>query len=304
MAQHIERPADYFDYFNQQHTAIVQKNMEYLQHAVHTDDLTQVARKRLDLILQIEETAMQTEKLPRSDNDAGMRQAMLDVLNSYRGIFKVDFQQVEALKAESQDNYAAMERYLAAQDAAEKKMAEASDRFLEAQRAFAKANNITLMEGAQNSEIEQINRLNRYQRAIFLRSFRVGKRNAEFLSALDRKEVKAMAEARRLLLQEAQQELTSLRRLPDFNGNTAYRDAAVQQVEGILALATEDYPALITVTSKEEDKLTPADIEAYNLAVTHLNERINPAAEAVNNALNELLRQNVPKPATKGVKRI
>ena len=300
----IDNPAVYFDFFNQEHSGLAQKNMEYLQYAVHSDDLQVIAQKRLALLEQVLQSQEKMEQLPDFESDAGLKSTMVEVLKTYEELFEVGFQEVEALKLNAQDGFLQMEKYLVAQTAAERKMAGASAKLLEAQQQFAQANNILLqMEPGSVTEAQQLNALNEYQRNIFLRSFRVGKLNAQFLLEMEKDSPDNIDQLRQQLLKAATEEIAELKKLGAYNGDTAYRDAAVEQLEVLQVLAREDYPALVRVKTKG-DQLTQEDVTAYNTAISKVNTQLNPASEKINTALQNLLRNNVPKPAVRGVKQI
>lgn len=302
--QTIDNPIAYFDFFNQEHSALAQKNMEYLQYAVHSDDLSVIAEKRLALLAQVQQSQAKMSQLPNFASDAGLKATMVDVLKTYEELFEVGFQEVEALKLSAQDGFNQMEKYLAAQTAAEQKMAGASAQLLAAQQQFAKANNIQLqMEPGSVTEAQQLNALNEYQRNIFLRSFRVGKLNAQFLLAMEEEAADQLEQIRLQLLQAANEEIPALKKVSDYNGDTAYRDAVVAQLEILQALASDDYPAVVKVIAKG-DQLSQEDVNAYNTAISKVNTALNPATEKINIALQNLLRNNVPKPALRGVKQI
>lgn len=302
--QKIDNPAAYFDFFNQEHSGLAQKNMEYLQYAVHSDDLQVIAQKRLALLEQVQESQLKMDQLPDFESDAGLKSTMVEVLKTYEELFEVGFQEVEALKLNAQDGFLQMEKYLVAQTAAERKMAGASAKLLEAQQQFAKANNILLqMEPGSVTEAQQLNALNEYQRNVFLRSFRVGKLNARFLLEMEKDSPDNMDQLRQQLLKAATEEIVELKKTGAYNGDTAYRDAAVEQLEVLQILAREDYPALVRVKTKG-DQLTAEDVDAYNTAISKVNTQLNPASEKINTALQNLLRNNVPKPAVRGVKQI
>ncbi|MEO0728088.1 MAG: hypothetical protein AAFZ63_26310 [Bacteroidota bacterium] len=302
--QTLNNPIGYFDFFNQQHNVLAQKNMEYLQYAVHSDDIRVIAEKRLALLEQVQSTQEQVNQVPQFDNDAGLKATMTEVLSTYEELFDIGFQQVENLKVESQESFAQMERYLAAQTAAEKRMAEASARLLAAQKRFAQANRISLMEdGESTTQAEQLNALNEYQRDIFLRSFRLGKMNANFMVTMEKGDGEELENIRQAMVKAANEELPVLKVKPDFKGDAAYRDANVEQLEIIKNLAENDYPAIVNAV-KKGGQLTQADVNAYNQAISKVNTLLNPIAEKVNIALQNLLRTNVPKPALRGVKQI
>lgn len=303
-AQSFESPMQYFNFFNQAHSAIVSKNMEYIQHAVHSDDIMAIAQKRIALINSIDQTIKNVSALPPYPQDAGIRQEMMAVLTAYKEVFKVDFEQVESLKQQSKASYQAMERYLNAQDMAEKRMADTGERFLNAQRQFAKTNNIQLLEGSPDPEMEQLQKLNNYQRIIFLSGFKLGKTDAEFMDALQGADKEAPGRLRLQLEREAKAELARLRALPAFNGNTAYRDATIRQIEFQLDMALNYYPAMIRINTKAQSEITQEDVDAYNAAVEKVNNEFNPLVAKTNEALLELMRQNVPKPSIRDTKQI
>ena len=149
----------------------------------------------------------------------------------------------------------------------------------------------------------KLNALNEYQRDIFLRSFRIGKLNANFMAAMEQGDGKALENIRQELVKAANEELPVIKGKSDYNGDTAYRDANVEQMEVVRDLAENDYPAIVNAITKG-DQLTQADVNAYNQAIGKVNTQLNPAAEKVNTALQNLLRSNVPKPALRGVKQI
>ncbi len=303
--QTIDNPIVYFDFFNQEHSALAQKNMEYLQYAVHSDDLGVIAEKRLALLAQVQQSQAKMSQLPDfAGGDAGLKATMTEVLQTYEGLFEVGFLEVEALKLSAQDGFNQMEKYLAAQTAAEQKMAGASAKLLATQQQFAKVNNILLqMEPGSVTEAQQLNALNEYQRNIFLRSFRVGKLNAQFLLAMEKEGTEDIEQVRQQLLKATTEEIPQLKKVTPYNGDTAYRDAVITQLEILQTMARDDYPALVKVKAKG-DQLTAEDVTAYNTAISKVNTQLNPATEKINVALQNLLRNNVPKPALRGVKQI
>jgi hypothetical protein len=257
----------------------------------------------LALLQQVQEAQHRMAQIPDFAKDAGLKATMVEVLDTYEELFEVSFEEVELLKMNAQEGFTEMEKYLAAQTTAEQKMATASAQLLKAQQQFATANNIQLqMEPGSATEAQQLNELNEYQRGIFLRGFRAGKLNAKFLLAMEQ-QGEDMEQLRQQLVKALNEEIPQLKKMSDYKGNTQYRDAVITQLETIKTLARDDYPALVAVVVKG-DKLTNEDVEAYNTAISKVNTHLNPATEQINVALQQLLRNNVPKPALRGVKQI
>ena len=294
-AQEFTDPVKYFDYLNNEHAAIVNKNLEYVQYSVHSEDYAEVEQKRLDLIKQLAQAVIKVATLPPYEGDASMRDEMTEVLKLYLESYEIEFSEINDLKRESKESFEAMERYLAAQDAAEKKIAEAAERFQEAQRVFAKKESITLLEGEKNSEIEQINQVNAYYRVIFLKYFKVSKQHSELSDAMQAKDIDRMEKARIKLVQDAQSELKILKLMPDFNGDTGYRDGAVAILEFYRELGVDGYKKVVDILRK--DQLTQEDIDTYNGVIEYYNGNVSRLINEYNQALDQLLKKNVPKPS-------
>lgn len=303
-AQYENDPVAYLEIYNQLHGEIISSNLDFLQHSVHSEQPREVGEMRLKLITRILSGIEQLDRIEAYPDDAGMRTEMLEVLKTYLNIFKVDFEHVEKLLANSQDSYQAMEDYMQARTQAESRLAAANDRFHTATEAFAQANQIRLVKGDPDSEIAQLNRLSKYKDQVFLSVFRIKKRNDEFRQAMQREDVSAMRDSRESLLEEAKEELTTLREVPAFNDNVAYRDAAIAEIEGIAEVAERYYPAFIRVKDQPNSELGQADVDAYNAAVDATNSLFPSLNQATNEARKQLLRDNVPRPTLRGTKRI
>jgi len=230
-AQTFESPVAYFDYFNQQHTAIVQQNLNYLQVVVHSEDVEQIVAKRLSLLQLIDQIKNELDQIPDYDIDAGLKSTMRDVLSTYKTLYQGAYLEIEALKPKAQQSFELMQTYIDNQSAAEKKIAEASRRFLNAQRAFATANEIVLVEGERSSETEQLNALNDYQRYLFLSSFRINKLNAIFLNMMDTADEIQMNTAINNLLNGCKEEQIKLEKAATYHDNFADRNTVHRQLK-------------------------------------------------------------------------
>ena len=295
-AQSDDAPVKYLDALNNEHGQIINKNMEYIQHAVHNDNWEAVEEKRQEVIAQIEASQKKIGALPPYEEDAKMRDEMLEVLKMYHNSFKIEFNEVNLLKRDSKESYEAMEKYFEAQDAGEKKLAEAAKRFEAAMGAFAKNHNIRLLSNQENSEIDQLNRLNAYHRKVFLKTFRISKTNNAFMEAMNNKEKEEMRKLRTTLIQDAEADLKILKAMPDFNGDIDFRNAAIEMVEFYRDLATNGYKVLVEVNSKEQSELTQKDVDSFNKVISTYNAQIPNIQARYNQAASLLMRKNVPKP--------
>lgn len=295
-AQEGPDPLRYLEKINAEHSAVTARNLEYIQYSVHVEDYVEVEKKRQEVLRQMDETLKRTAAMPAFKGNATMRDEMVATVKSYRESFTIEFNELNLLKKESKASFEAMEAYFKAQDQAEKKLGQASKRFYTAQKAFAKEHNIRLVEAEENSEVDQINQVNAYQRTIFLKYFKVSKHNAVFMDALAKEDPKGMEQARIQLSNDADATLLVLRKMPAFKGDVAYRDAAIKLIEFHDQLADNGFQKITAIKRKKE--LTQEDVDTFNGVIEHYNGNVDGLLKNYNDALNQLLRNNVPKPPT------
>lgn len=293
--QEFSDPVQYFDFLNHQHNQLASKNLEYVQYSVHSDDVQEVEAKRVEVINELGKAILKVGTLPPYEKDDGMRAELLTVLKVYLESFEIEFTEINMLKSKSSDSFESMQEYLNAQDAAEKNLARAADQYQKSQREFAERHNIKLLEAEENSEINQINKVNAYYRVIFMKYFRISKLNAAFTDAMNEKDSENMEKSRLKLLQASREELKKLQLFPDFNGDTQFRDAGIALVTFYKDLAEAEYKKMVNIMGKAE--LTQADVDTYNSVINLINSQTGTLTNTYNNALNTLLRNNVPKPA-------
>lgn len=291
-----QSPVDYSTAIFNAHTAAANKNMEYLQYAVHSEDIAVVEQKRTALIQQIQESLQTVKAMPPFQGDSRLRDEIAGVLQIYLESYQSELQRVNSLKLASKESFEAMEQYLKASDLAEKKLAAASEKARAAQTAFAQKHAIQLVEdGEKASGAKTLTDLNSYHRAIFLPLFKITKKDTEFSNSLSAQDAAKMERARAELENAARESLAFLKTLPDFKGDGTYRNAAVAQAGFYLEMATGPYKTMVEVVRKA-DKITNTDVDAFNKAVAQSNERAPAVGEAVTSAANALFKAHVPKP--------
>lgn len=294
-AQGYSSPGAYGTALFNEHAMVSNKNMDYLQHSVHSDDYALIEQKRMVLIQQIQQSLTNVRTMPPYEGDAKLRDEIAAVFEAYLALFKVEFRQVDVLRRSSKDSYIAMENYLKATTEAEKKLDAASARAAAAQAAFARKHKLQIEEDEENSSSKTLSRLNDYYRAVFLRVFKLSKKDAEFSDALKEQSFGKMDRYRRELDVICDDQLYYLGKLPDFNGDASYRDAALALTKFYKDLAVNGYKTMTDVIRKG-DKRTNEDIEAFNAVITKINEELPALHDAVNEAGDQLFKKHVPKP--------
>ena len=272
--------------------------MEYVQHAVHSEDLVTIETKRLELIELIGVTMARVEKVPPFGKDSKMKDEMLEVLQMYKNSFEIEFNDALTLKKDSKESYEAMEKYIDAMDDAEKKLDKASERFVKASEEFAEKNEIQLLKNEGNEVVKDLNKLNNYHRNLFLKYFKVSKKNSEFMDALEKQQAGLMEKKRKELIEDCNSTLKVLSIMPDFKGDTEYLDATKEIVSFYKELGEGGYAKMVEIVRKND--FTKEDADTYNGVIDTYNTKIPELNAKFNMAGNNLLRKHIPKPiATK-----
>lgn len=293
--QSMTNAVAYNDFLVNEQMNIQNRQLEYIQYAVHSDDYNQVEGKRQAVKAQMEASLSRVKALPPFNEDAKLSDEMVQLIEISLSVVNTEFNEANTLKRNSRESYEAMEKYLAALQEGEQKLAEANARFGEAQKAFAERHGLELVESeGSNNVVETINKLNRYHRSIYLKEFQVARLNADFVDALNNKDIEAMDQARKGIQQACEENLKYLRSLPDFNGNTSYRDAAIAEMSYFQQLAGDKYTQLIAISKKEQP--TQEDVNDFNSIIMSLNEELPELSRQFQEASAELMQENVPRP--------
>ncbi|MEM0993229.1 MAG: hypothetical protein AAGI49_09340 [Bacteroidota bacterium] len=295
-AQPMNQVEEYFTFFNNQHVLVNNLAMNYLQYSVHSSDFGLIEKKRQEVIDQLDKSITAVKAIEPLTEDDQLKPTALEVFQSFSASFNMDFVDLMQLKMSSQTSYESMEQYFEARKEAEQKMDEAANRYLEAQKAFAEKHNILLQDAEANGDIQDLNQLNNYHQAIFLKYFKALSRNNEFMNAMNSQDADAIAKARLQLEQDSDETLKVLQNMPAFKDDTAYRDAAIDLVEKLNTLAKGDFKKLEDISKKSPADRTQADVDVFNKTIQSLQTVVPNLNAAVNEKGNELMKKFVPKP--------
>ncbi|MEM9887124.1 MAG: hypothetical protein AAF849_14620 [Bacteroidota bacterium] len=295
-AQPMNQVEEYFTFFNNQHVLVNNLAMNYLQYSVHSSDFGLIEKKRQEVIEQLNQSIAKIKATAVLTEDDQLKPTALNVFESFLASFNMDFTQLMQLKANSQTSYEAMEKYFQARKAAEQKMEENANLYLQAQKDFAEKHNFILQDAEANSDIQDLNRLNNYHQAIFLKYFKILSRNNEFMNALNSQDAAAIAKARLQLEQDSEANLKVLKEMPAFKEDSAYRDAAIGLVNQLNEIAKGDYQKLENISKKSPADRTQEDVNQFNVLIQKLQTELPALNTAINEKGNELLKKFVPKP--------
>jgi hypothetical protein len=230
---------------------------------------------------------------------------------------------MEEIAEQSYDN---MEAYLMAQEKAGEVLNQESAKISPVYRTFAANNNITLIDNGDTKmekKLRQVGRVNAYYHDLFLIFFKSNKQEMYVFESFNKKDINGLEQNRNTLEKFAGEGLSKLDTIKAFDGDNSLVVACRKVLEFHKAEALNQIPGLSDYVMKSDEfekikktydakppaKRTQADVDAYNKAVTEMNNAINASnkiAETCNegrtkvlgnwdSTLKKFMEEHVPK---------
>ena len=197
LAQNFKNASEYNNFIILQQAKIVQKSMQYVSFSVHSEDVSKIEKKRVEVIKQVDEALANVKKMPDFNGDKRLRDETVDVFTLSRNTYNVDFKDANSLLAKRNDSYENLQKYYQAQDKAEKKINDAMEDMKKAQTRFAERNKMQIMTSEKkDSPFDVIGRINTYTRQIELAIFKPKKNNDIFMKVIGEKKLMKVKRAK------------------------------------------------------------------------------------------------------------
>lgn len=292
----FKNAADYNNYIMKEMAVAVQKNFEYISFNIHSDEFELMEIRRKDVMQQIIQSKEKIKRMPPLDGDTRLRDEAVESLTEYQHAFELDYKDVIGLKRKSRDSFEAMEAYWKAEDKAEAKVNKATSRLRKAQQAYASKNNMTVVEGKSDSELDQkmmkITAVNSYWREIYLPFFKVSKEYDLLWDVLSKEKVEPINRQRSQVIKTVSDILPSLKAKAGFNGDVEFRDQTIDLVEYYQRVAETDFAKIVDVLSK---KPTSEEVDLINSIINTCNADHERLVYNWNIASRDLFQKNVDK---------
>jgi hypothetical protein len=293
----LKNAGDYNNFIMKEMSAAVQKNFEYLSFIVHSEAYDQMDDKRKEVVKQIVEAKEKVSQMPPLDGDTRLRDESIEVLNEYKNAFELDYKQIIGLKKKSKESFDAMKEYFKAEDEAEEKLNKATQKLRKAQRLYASKNNMTVVDGKADDELERkmgkAKATNLYWREVFIEYFKVSEAYDLMWDALNQRKASIIDNERQKVIKAINATLPGIKAIPPFNGDTEFRDQTIGIIEYYRQVADIQF-AKITERLKKT-ALEQADIDLINAIINQCNADHERLAYNWNQASQELFRKNVEK---------
>jgi len=293
----LKNAGDYNNFIMKEMTAAVQKNFEYLSFIVHSDAYDQMDEKRKEVVKQIAEATDKVSQMPPLEGDTRLRDESVEVLNEYKSAFELDYKQIIGLKKKSKDSFEAMKEYFRAEDDAEEKLNKATQKLRKAQRQYASKNNMTVVDGKADDELERkmgkAKATNIYWRTVFIEYFKVSAAYDIMWDALNQRKPSVINSERQKVIKVIDATLPDLRKIPAFNGDTEFLDQTIGIIEYYRQVAEVQFAKITDRLGKKE--MDQSDVDTVNSVINQCNADHERLAYNWNQASQELFRKNVEK---------
>jgi hypothetical protein len=317
---------EYMDNMSKDMKNITQASWDYISATSHGNNAKKVDKKRLDLLQTLSDSKSRVAKIGDYNGNSTYRDAVVKYLDMSYDIFNEDYANLVDMEEVAEQSYDFMEAYMLAKEKANEKLDQAGNDMEEAEKAFAKENNINLIDPEKDKISENIrvsNLVYDHYNVVYLIFFKSYKTEYFLLEAIKANDVNAIEQNRNALIKNSDEGLAKIKTTEAYNKDATLVLACKKMLEFYKAEAEKDIPVIQDFYLKEENftkvksayeakkekDITQADVDQYNDAVKTYNEAanaLNATSEKLNNdrsknldtwnkAVETFLDKQVPK---------
>lgn len=293
--------AQYMDKMGKEFNKISEETWDYTRAVAHGKRAKLIENRRKDMLSANRSALTRIQNMQPFNGNSAYRDSTLRYLEMSYIVLNNDYSKIVDMEEISEQSYDAMEAYMLAQEKANEKLDAAFAVAVDAQRAFAKANNITLVanENKTDEKLDKAGEVFKFYNRVYLVFFKPYKQELYLIDAQSKGDINAMKqnqEALASLSKEAQQKLKDI---TPYKNNTTLKAACSDLLDFYIMEAETKVPQLVDFHLKKEkfEKLKTAmdkkgknssneEINEFNNAVNDYNKSINDY-NSVNNELNK-----------------
>lgn len=307
-----QAPGEAVEYMNQMgnsFTELKDETWKYLKAVTRGQGARRVEKKRQQLVQEVRAKKNEVGKMKGFYSDISLKNAVLGYLDMNYIVLTEDFEKILNMEDIAEQSYDLMEAYILAKEKANEKLEDAGEVLDAAQKEFAAAHDITIIEAEMDKKsqrIEQAGNALAYYNDVYLIFFKAFKQEAYVLDAMNRADVNAMEQNINVMLSYSEECQAKLDTLARYNGDGALRAAAGKVIQFYKAEAEKDFPGQVDFYLKKDNfekqqkifdakgkkSRTQEDVDNFNNAVSEFNAAVasfNATNERINKQRSELL---------------
>lgn len=299
--QKFSNPLEYMEFIGDQHHTITENLWDYIKAASHSRNAKKIESKRKELIKSTSLAKMRIKRLPDYEGDGSYRDSVVSYLEISYLVLKEDYEKIVNMEEIAEESYDLMEAYIKAKKLANEKLNQAAIVVRDQQEIFADTYGINLIDSDTKigKRISDANEVYDYYNNVYLIFFKCYKQEAYVMEALERKNLSALEQNRKSLIQFSKEGLYSLDTIMGFEGDYSlcqncrkamvfFKDKANNEFEFFsnFILKQENLEAIQgAFERKSSNQRTQKEIDEYNKIINEFNAMVNDY-NAKNNLLN------------------
>lgn len=294
-----ENAGQYMDHISKANQKLTEKYLVYLSGMSHGKSAKKVEKRRQEVLTTIGEVKMDIMGMPPFKGDRTLKDTTVAYLKLLNSVFNEDYGKIVNMEEIAEQSYDAMEAYMLAQEKAQEKLNDASQRQTAMQKAFAAKHNVTLVDGGETAleaKMKLASAVMKHNDEVYLIFFKSYKQEAYLMEAANKKDINAIEQNMNSLQTFSEQGLEKLKTIQGYNGDNSLIDAC-RNLLNFYIDEVKKGTAMTDFFLKEENfkkikkkfdssKKTQADADEYNKAVNDMNAAVN-TYNSTNNELNK-----------------
>ncbi len=141
-AEEFNSAHEYMSYMTGQYEELVKESWQYVKSIGRGRSDRKIAKKRDDLLKELKYAKKAIKKMPPYEGNTAFRDSVAEYLEINRIVLSRDYDKILDMKKIAEQSYDLMEAYMTARKKANKKLEQATDMVVEAQKEFAEQHEI------------------------------------------------------------------------------------------------------------------------------------------------------------------
>lgn len=299
VAQSFQNAGEYMEHIYKANNALTEKYLTYLSAVSHGRSARKVEKRRQEVVTAISDMRYNIMGMPPYKGDRSLKDTTVAYLKMLNYVFNEQYGKIVNMEEIAEQSYDAMEAYLLAQEKAQEKLNEASEKQHDIQKKFAEKNNITLIqsENELESKMKIANKLLKHSHEVYLIFFKCYKQEAYLMDAFERKNLVSIEQNISSLKKFAEEGLEKLKSTDGYNNDPSlvvvcrdmmnfYKTEAdkFSRITGYFLKEEHFMKLKKQFESKSKSQRTQQDVDQYNKAVNDINAEM----QDYNNTHSEL----------------
>ncbi len=300
-SQDFSNSGEYMSFIGKQQESISKKFMAYASASAHGKKARKVENLRSKLMDEVQEARMNISGMPSFNGDKSYRDTTVSFMKLYFNILNEDYKRILNLEEIAENSYDEMEALLNIKEAIDKKLEDGNNKVRNAQKVFAAANNINLIEGeatALSEKLKKVHELNKYYNEVYLVFFKPYIQEQSLVEAISKNNITGMEQTKNTLKKYSTEGLEKLKTIKAFEADNSVTAACRSLLqfyikEAVATTSVSDYMLAkenfekIKKEFEKKSNSSKADVDGYNAAVNDMNKKL----QKYNQSLNDFNKQ-------------